>query len=458
MRAALSVRHLERSAVGAQSRDLGSELAVVLSPFDSLRSLRAGFAKDLLARASLLLSFLVVSLASPLHAQGQDSIAAIKANPQRYWNLEVSVAGLVGRADPSLAGSQGGSYRLIDYTDTLGISIESDELPAPGRLLRVHGIVVPSRDNATIPTVRERGRDALDRPPWLLWVIAVAATFAVALSIALFVAFKRRNEPGAAPLDAARPPVPIVVGGPVKMAPPPVFMPWAQPGARTSGAMPRPSLDGPMRPTPGAGTMPRLTPGASPVVRPSGPHVRRLTPGGSPIPRMDELLTQGGGHTPRMDELITRHTPPGMGTLIPGPGSRGTPRSTVPVRMSGGVPQAPLTQPFEPAAPRTEPFEYTGARLEVTEGPDTGRKVPIGSNTLLIGREGGRKNHLALSDSTVSRAQARIVRDDTFGFVLENESGTNRTLVNGEPAAEPMALEDGAQLRMGSTLVTFRTN
>ena len=207
-----------------------------------------------------------------------------------------------------------------------------------------------------------------------------------------------------------------------------------------------------------SGTMPRLTPGASPVVRQSGPHVRRLTPGGSPIPRMDELLTQGGGHTPRMDELITRHTPPGMGTLIPGPGSRGTPRSTVPVRMSGGVPQAPLTQPFEPAAPRTEPFEYTGARLEVTEGPDTGRKVPIGSNTLLIGREGGRKNHLALSDSTVSRAQARIVRDDTFGFVLENESGTNRTLVNGEPAAEPMALEDGAQLRMGSTLVTFRTN
>lgn len=438
-----ATRSLERSAAGARSGGLIGAVRV---------GLRA--AKDLrVRRLPLLLTF---ALASPLIAQ-QDSIAAIKANPQRYWNLEVTVAGLVGRADPALAGSQGGSYRLIDYTDTLGVAIESDELPAPGRLLRVRGIVVPSRDNATVPMIRERGRDALDRPPWLLWVIAVAATFAVALSVALYIAFKRRNEPGAAPLDAARPPVPIVIGGPVKMAPPPVFMPWAQPGARTSGAMPRPSLDGPVRSTPGAGTLPRITPGGTPAARPS-PPAHRVTPGGSRIPGMDELLSNEGGHTPRMDELIVRReTPPGMGTLIPGPGPRGTPRSTVPIRMSGGVPMPPLTQPFEPPAPRTEPFEYTGARLEVTEGPDVGRKVPIGSNTLLIGRDGGRRNHLALSDSTVSRAQARILRDETFGFVLENESGTNRTLVNGEPAAEPIALEDGAQIRMGSTLVTFRT-
>ena len=429
-------------------------VVVVLSAAVVLRSsVVLSAAKDLLSRRCFLLLTLALALTTPALAQRQDSIAAIKANPQRYWNLEVTVAGLVGRADPALAGSSGGSYRLIDYTDTLGIAIESDELPAPGRLLRVRGIVVPSRENATVPTVHERGRDALDRPQWLLWVIAIAATFAVALSIALYVAFQRRNEPGAAPLDAARPPVPIVVGGPVKMAPPPVFMPWAQPGARTSGAMPRPSLDGPARITPGAGTMPRVTPGSTPVMRPTPQHVRRVTPGGSPIPRMDELLTPGlGTRTPRMDELLVqRPTPPGVGTFTPAPG----PRSTVPLRVSQGLPVVPHTQPFEPAAPRTEPFEYTGARLEVTEGPDLGRKVPIGSNMLLIGREGGRKNHLALSDRTVSLAQARIVRDETFGFVLENESGTNRTLVNGEPAAEPIALEDGAQIRMGATLVTF---
>ena len=419
--------------------------------------------------AVLRLIALLLFIVSPLLAQRQDSISALKANPQKYWNLEVTVAGLVGRADPALAGSQGGSFRLIDYTDTLGIAIESDELPAPGRLLRVRGIVVPSRDNATVPMVRERGRDALDRPSWLLWVIAVAATIALALGIALYFVFRRRNETAGVALDdAARPPVPIVIGGPVRMAPPPVFMPWAQPGARTSGAMMRPSLDRPqatVRTTPGAGTLPRLTPGGSPAVRQSTPGmgapvqstpsygapVQRPTP--SPMPRVQEAPQEE--RVLRMDELIVprRSSRQDMGAV---PAAPHVPRATVPMGMRAVSP--PVTQPFEPQAPKTEPFEYTGARLEVTEGPDVGRKVPIGSNTLLIGREGGRMNHLALRDTTVSRAQCRIVRDDTFGFVLENESGTNRTLVNGEPAQEPMALEDGAEIRMGSTLVVFRTN
>lgn len=413
---------------------------------------RRHVARSAVVGAMIRVVALVLCCAVSLLAQGQDSISALLANPQKYWNLEVTVAGLVGRADPTLAGSQGGSFRLIDYTDTLGIAIESDELPAPGRLLRVHGIVVPSRDNATIPMVRERSRDALDRPSWLLWVIAVAGALAIALGVALFLVFQRRNEWGGVSLeDAAPPPVPIVIGGPVRMAPPPVFMPWAQPSARSSGAIMRPSLDGPRAPvrtTPGAGTLPRLTPGGSPAVEQTpgaGVPAQRLAP--APVQRQtpveDRVL--------RMDELIVpRQSQPKMDALPP------QPRRTVPMGMRAVSP--PLTQPFEPQAPRTEPFEYTGARLEVTEGPDTGRKVPIGSNTLLIGREGGRTNHLALRDSTVSRAQARIVRDETFGFVLENESGTNRTLVNGEPAQEPMALEDGAELRMGSTMVVFRTS
>ena len=383
-------------------------------------------------------------VASPLFAQTQDSIAAIRANPQKYWNLEVTVAGLVGRAESSMPGGQLGTFRLVDYTDSTGIAVESEDLPAPGRVLRVHGVVVPSRDNATIPIVKERSREALDKPTWLLWVVAGAGLMAVALAGVLIYFIKRGSTPapGVALSDAARPPVPIVIGGPVKMAPPPVYMPWAQPGARASGALMRPSFDESMaaRKTPpaGAGTLPRHTPGGTPVIRPTV--------------EMPTIASPGAAHGGR-DDL---RTPPSSPRILSGPGGMQFPPNqfALPPRPGTRAP-APVTQPFNPAPPRTEPFEYTGARLEVLEGPDAGRKVPIGSHVLYIGREGGRRNHLPLKDPTVSLQQAKILRDDTFGFVLENESKTNRTLLNGDIVLEPVALENGAEVRMGATLIRF---
>ncbi|MBI3792694.1 MAG: FHA domain-containing protein [Gemmatimonadetes bacterium] len=391
-------------------------------------------------------------VALPLGAQQQDSIAAIRANPQKYWNLEVNVAGLVGRAESSFPGGQLGTYRLVDYTDSTGIAIESDELPAPGRVLRVRGIVVPSRDNATIPIIREKERQSLDKPEWLLWVVVIAGVVALALGGALWY-FIRRNPadaPGVPLSDAARPPVPIVIGGPVRMAPPPVYMPWAQPDQRPSGGMFRPSLDGPMAPPkgppPGAGTLPRTTPNGTPIVR----H----TPGGTPVvPGEGEGATVGDASASTAPPVRpARPTVPVQRSILGGP------MVANPFAMPPRPPsqRAPITQPFEPRPPKTEPFEYTGARLEVVEGPDVGRKLPIGSNALLIGREGGRRNHFPLTDPTVSTAQARILRDETFGFVLENEGKTNVTMVNGEPANEPVALEDGMELRMGATLIRFK--
>lgn len=385
-----------------------------------------------------------IVLASPLAAQVQDSIAAIRANPQKYWNLEVTVAGLVGRAESSMPGGQIGTFRLVDYTDSTGIAIESEDVPAPGSVLRVHGVVVPSRENATIPIVRERSREALDKPTWLLWVVAGAGLMAVVLAGVLIYFIKRGSTPlpGVALSDAARPPVPIVIGGPVKMAPPPVYMPWAQPGARASGAMMRPSIEEPMvaRRTPpaGAGTLPRDTPGGTPVIRATV--------------EMPTIPGPGAGQGMRDDSL----TPPSSPRILSGPDGMQFPPNQFALpprpRPRGS---APVTQPFNPPPPRTEPFEYTGARLEVLEGPDVGRKVPIGSNVLCIGREGGRRNHLPLKDPTVSLQQAKIMRDDTFGFVLENESKTNRTLVNGEIVMDQVALENGDEVRMGATLIRF---
>ena len=415
-------------------------------------SVASAFVRRLLA-----LTLGVLGVALPLAGQQQDSIALIRASPQKFWNLEVHVAGLVGRAEATLPGAQVGTFRLVDYTDSTGIAIESDDLPPPGSVVRVRGIVVPSRENATIPIIRERQRESMDKPAWLLWVVAVAGVIAFGLALALWY-FIRRNPsdaPGVPEGDAARPPVPIVVGGPVRMAPPPVYMPWASPEARSSGAMLRPSLDGPMvfgkGPPPGAGTLPRTTPNGTPILR--------ATPRGTPI-------VNPAGDTPLAGNASSDAPTPKGASANPRP-----PRPTVPVQRAivgnpyGANPfampprppgRAPITQPFEPRPPRTEPFEYTGARLEIVEGPDVGRKMPIGSNTILIGREGGRRNHFPLTDPTVSTAQAKIVRDETFGFVLENEGKTNRTLLNDEPVAEPMSLEDGAEIRMGATLIRFK--
>ncbi len=402
---------------------------------------------------SLALLLLLSLLSLPLSAQTQDSIAAIRANPQKFWNLEVDVAGLVGRAESSLPGSQVGTYRLVDYTDTTGIAVESDDLPAPGRVLRIRGVVVPSRENATIPIIREKSREALDKPQWLLWIVAISGLIALGLGGALFYFLKRapRVMPGVDPSDAARPPVPIVIGGPVRMAPPPVYMPWANLEGRQSGAF-RPTLDGPMAPPkgppPGAGTLPRTTPNGSPIVR--------QTPGGTPVigttgehPSVPENGAAAAANEP---SRAPRPTVPVQRSVLGGP-MVANPFALPPRPPARG---APITQPFDPRPPKTEPFEYTGARLEIVEGPDAGRKMPIGSNTIFIGREGGRRNHFPLTDPTVSTAQAKILRDETFGFVLENEGMTNRTLLNGEVVTEPVSLEDGAELRMGATLILFK--
>ena len=116
------------------------------------------------------------------------------------------------------------------------------------------------------------------------------------------------------------------------------------------------------------------------------------------------------------------------------------------------------TIPFRGAALEDDPtvaFEYWGYRAEVVEGPDQGRVVQVGVSPFLIGRSGGRANHLELSDRTVSRQQCIIRRSARNGhFTLEHQGGTNATYVDGE-SVQVAPLTDGTRFRMGSTVVQF---
>ena len=119
-----------------------------------------------------------------------------------------------------------------------------------------------------------------------------------------------------------------------------------------------------------------------------------------------------------------------------------------------------LSEPSPPQAAvpntrKTVPFHYLGAELEVVDGPDKGRRFPVAASPLLIGRAGGRNNHVVLTDDTVSMAHATIVRDaDDHSFRLINDSRTNQAWVGHSPVEE-CKIANGASIRLGSTVLVF---
>ncbi len=84
-----------------------------------------------------------------------------------------------------------------------------------------------------------------------------------------------------------------------------------------------------------------------------------------------------------------------------------------------------------------------------TAGPD--------SETITFGRlEGPPYRHVQLREPTVSRQHAKLTLRDGTWF-LENLSGTNPVVVNGDALAGPgttVPLSDGDRVEMGE--VTFR--
>jgi hypothetical protein len=95
------------------------------------------------------------------------------------------------------------------------------------------------------------------------------------------------------------------------------------------------------------------------------------------------------------------------------------------------------------------------ATLAVTDGPDRGRSFQIDRDVITVGRSGRRSNDIELSDATISREQARFVRDaDPGGVRLINESATNPTKVNGQPVDSHL-LKDGDTIQCGATVATF---
>jgi DNA-binding winged helix-turn-helix (wHTH) protein len=81
------------------------------------------------------------------------------------------------------------------------------------------------------------------------------------------------------------------------------------------------------------------------------------------------------------------------------------------------------------------------------------REIPLRPGENLLGRD---RDAVAWLDAPgVSRRHARI-RVDSGGAVLEDLGSHNGTYVGGRRVDAPVRLEDGAEIRLGSTPLTFR--
>jgi len=144
------------------------------------------------------------------------------------------------------------------------------------------------------------------------------------------------------------------------------------------------------------------------------------------------------------------------GTGLPGGGGSAAPTVRPPSATSAPTAAAPsprveATEVVDRGG-ETEVFRSLGAAFRVMEGPDTGKTYPLGKPIVTIGRRGRRSNDITLSDTSISREQARLsYNEESKVFTLINESKTNPTRVDGV-TIDARELSEGARIEMGRTV------
>ncbi len=91
--------------------------------------------------------------------------------------------------------------------------------------------------------------------------------------------------------------------------------------------------------------------------------------------------------------------------------------------------------------------------LEVVEGPDSGRQIPLRA-TLEIGRDPG--VDVRLDDDKVSRRHARI-SPASDGAVIEDLGSSNGTFVNHNELVSPTRITAGDEVLIGVSVLQLRS-
>ncbi|HVU74658.1 MAG TPA: FHA domain-containing protein [Mycobacteriales bacterium] len=92
-------------------------------------------------------------------------------------------------------------------------------------------------------------------------------------------------------------------------------------------------------------------------------------------------------------------------------------------------------------------------RLVITEGALAGTTVPLGDQTVTIGRADS--STLVLTDDFVSNHHARLMRRDGTWYV-EDLGSTNGTYLDRQKVTDPTPLPPGVPVRIGKTVLELR--
>ena len=93
--------------------------------------------------------------------------------------------------------------------------------------------------------------------------------------------------------------------------------------------------------------------------------------------------------------------------------------------------------------------------LEIVEGPEAGKQIPLPARTIEVGREPGIDIELSL-DHLVSRRHARLTPTDS-GVVVEDLGSSNGTFADANEIHSPAVLTPGSRLTIGVTVLELRT-
>ena len=146
-------------------------------------------------------------------------------------------------------------------------------------------------------------------------------------------------------------------------------------------------------------------------------------------------------------------------TLIEEPGRPQRPKGTTLVGSPGGT---RLVRPDEEAgaAPTGASAPADGpvvGWLVVTGGPGRGRSIELGFGMNIVGRGGGNRVVLDYGDDQISSDDHfRIAYDSQHRlFHLVPGRGTNLVYVGDQPLLSPIALANGAPIKVGATELRF---
>jgi len=90
--------------------------------------------------------------------------------------------------------------------------------------------------------------------------------------------------------------------------------------------------------------------------------------------------------------------------------------------------------------------------LYVLQGSDKGRTLEVSSSPILIGRG---SQDFPLSDNTISRRHAELIRRKDDIWTINDLNSANGTYVNGVKLSASLDLKQGDQIRCGATLIVF---